>query len=135
MKIKCIKDTIGFTKGKVYESVKIWPYFYVADSLGRLNERTLLLNSGFFEEEIKHFSGCSDYYFNWKITNDCKIKTPKFKVGDYVVTEIYKSANIEFINFIKISKIRKANWEYKYNWYKEESLRTPTKEELKLYFR
>lgn len=62
----------------------------------------------------------------------CKVeekKKPKFKVGDYVMLN-YKVAAI------KITTIVPTNGRPIYNgWYTEGSLRTPTKEELELYFR
>lgn len=53
-------------------------------------------------------------------------KKPKFKVGDYVV--VWK-------RFKKIWEVAVYGENFLYDGYLEKTLRTPTKEELELYFR
>ena len=54
---------------------------------------------------------------------------PKFKVWDYAVLCHLST------EYLKINRICKNTYSYLYNWYKEEDLRSPTKEELEKYFR
>lgn len=75
-----------------------------------------------------------NWIFNWDSFKEEKPKlpVPAFKIGQYLVKE-NKSSN-EYFKLIGIWYDNEEK-EFSYNWYIEKSIRKPTQEELKLYFR
>jgi hypothetical protein len=61
-----------------------------------------------------------------------EIPKPRWKCGDYVVN-IMNSDRKRYRRISEVEEIYK--WQFWYDWMKEEYLRDPTKEELKIYFR
>lgn len=108
MKVKCIKDTIGFKKGEIYETV--W---------------------NFIKSDVDNHVFWSKFpeYFQEKPSQ----ALPRWKVGDYVVTQSYDSPP----DYIKIYSVwldmEWKKWYYNDIWW--DDLRDPTDEELKIYFR
>lgn len=107
MKYELIKDFSGWKKGEVYN---LWDRIIVWTSPEEL-ERIGIVKK--VEEK----------------------KKPKFKVGDYAMHVNGKVA-------VKIHSVLLPNddddgfrYSYSNNWKYESELRTPTKEELELYFR
>ena len=70
----------------------------------------------------------------FKATDD--IKKPKYKIWDYVVWKYFEDTI-----YVKITSIKKDGEKFIYNidvswdYFHEDTLRLPTKEELNLYFR
>lgn len=110
MKVKCIKDTIGFKKWEVYET-----------------ENGCLISA----DMDLHFWKKYTEYFQEQEEEEKVL--PRWKVGDYVV----QGYNwLQPPDYIKITKVwMDSYWCFHYNDEEEEEFRNPTQEELKLYFR
>ena len=112
MRVKCIKDTIGYKSWKIYEAVQ-----------GKLL---------FWDDLVdRYWEKYPDYFQEVK---EEKINKPRWKVGSPVVL-IWEWNNNEFTNIESIIDcsphlyvISNHNWSI-------ENLRDPTPEELKTYFR
>ena len=118
-KYKLLKDIPFYDKWTVF----IFDWYSAYEEL---NPEEHLVSHPFEDEDFKSLV--------WIWYEEILAKTePKFKVWDYAV------AFKKWI-YLKITSIFKNGlWEYRYsnwtNWYDEDELRNPTKEELEKYFR
>jgi len=121
MKVLCIKDTIGFRKWDIYEIKWVHTSFIKGNDGTCANWES---NPDFFEE----------------VKEDIKKDIPKWKVWDYVVSDIWANSEEDDIKVVysTINSIQK-DWDFVYtlDWYdyREEELRDPTEEELSFYFK
>lgn len=108
-KVLCIKDTIGFTKGEVYEAV--------------CDDKCLY----WYKDNYINWTENLDYFQEVKEEEKA---LPRWKVGDYFVIKWDVARQFQKVNELYCS----LSGSYYYNWFLEESLRNPTPEELKIFF-
>jgi hypothetical protein len=72
-------------------------------------------------------------YMNWLRDKAVWVNKPIFKVGEYVVYE--STETVWLIKYIKLTTITKKWKVFLYNWSHGSNLRTPTEEELNIYFK
>ncbi len=104
MKVKCIKDTIGYESWQIYETV--WNFI-------KSNIDTHVFWSRFPE------------YFQEVVDKSLETK-PRWKVGDYVVRE-YKEFSPDYCIVYKLS-------DWYINGEDEKSFRRPTNDEAEMFY-
>lgn len=122
MKVKCIKDTIGFKKWQEYHvEVKdmFWNHFIYGE---------LYLSP---TSSDKLWITCNKYPEYFQEVKE-ESNNPRWKVWDPVVKDWIGCDNAYYYRIQEITKV----WDnYRYDWFEKERLRDPTDEELKTYFR
>ena len=112
MKVKCIKDTIGFKEWDVWEAE--WDYLVKGY---KRSYTDWSLYPEYFQEVVEE-----------------EVKKPRWKVGDKVVVPLNYRWEVNVYTNIHCIGISKKDWSFEYNNLPEEDFRSPTPEELELYF-
>lgn len=103
-KVLCIKDTIGFKKGKEYI--------------------TSGTNDSLIKSDFWFYSLWKEYTEYFQEVVEEEVRKPKFKIWDKVVMDNY---------YIIVTEIENGK-DYLYNWWSEKSIRLATPEEIELYY-